>query len=74
MRILLRGVADALTDLRSGMSLRPSAVRDRGEALTTFDIPMLEQGDFRFFRITWNANREGTPVKRVVTSAPHTFD
>jgi hypothetical protein len=74
VQVLLRGVADALTDLRSGMSLRPSAVRDRGEALTTFDIPMLEQGDFRFFRITWNANREGTPVKRVVTSAPHTFD
>ena len=75
VRMVLSGVADALEDLRSGMQVKPAAVVSRGETTsTTFDIPMLEQGDFRFFRIHWNANREGTKVKRVVTSAPHTFD
>ena len=74
VRVVLRGVADTLTDLRSGMQLRPAAVIRRGEVSTTFDIPMLEQGDFRFFRIGWNENREGEKIKRTVTSAPHTFD
>ena len=74
VRVVLRGVADSLTDLRNGMQLRPAVQIVRGEPFTAFDIPMLEQGDFRFLRIAWNANREGTKVKRTVTSAPHTFD
>ena len=74
VRMILCGVADSLEDLRNGAILQSSAVVTHGEASTTFDIPMLEQGDFRFFRIHWNADREGIRIKRVVTSAPHTFD
>ncbi len=74
VRLVLQGVADSLTDLRSGMQLSPSVQAVRGEPTTAFDIPMLEQGDFRFYRISWNKNREGVRVKRTVTSAPHTFD
>ena len=74
VRLVLQGVADSLTDLRSGMQLSPSVQTVRGEPTTAFDIPMLEQGDFRFYRISWNKNREGVRVKRTVTSAPHTFD
>lgn len=74
VRVILRGVADSLTDLRSGMQLTPASRISRGEPATAFDIPMLEQGDFRFFRIAWNENREGARVKRIITSAPHTFD
>ena len=74
VRVVLRGVADGLVDLRNGIRLSPSAVISRGEPSTSFDIPMLEQGDFRAFRILWNVNREGTKQKRIVTSAPHTFD
>ncbi len=74
VRVVLSGIADALVDLRSGRELRPAASFDRGEPSTVFEIPMLEQGDFRFFRIRWNPRREGTKAKRIVTSAPHTFD
>lgn len=74
VRVVLRGVADSITDLRSSMQLQPSVQIVRGEPYTSFDIPMLEQGDFRFFRIAWNANREGMKAKRIITSAPHTFD
>ena len=74
IRVIISGVADSLIDLRSGMQLSPAAQNIRGVPMTAFDIPMLEQGDFRFFRIAWNANREGTRVKRTVASAPHVFD
>lgn len=74
VRLVLQGVADGLTDLRSGAELAPKVQIIRGEPKTVFEIPMLEQGDFRFFRISWNANREGIKLKHTVTSAPHTFD
>ena len=74
IRVIISGVADSIIDLRSGMQLSPAAQNIRGVPMTAFDIPMLEQGDFRFFRIAWNANREGTRVKRTVASAPHVFD
>ena len=74
IRVIISGVADSLIDLCSGMQLSPAAQNIRGVPMTAFDIPMLEQGDFRFFRIAWNANREGTRVKRTVASAPHVFD
>lgn len=74
VRLVLLGVADSLTDLRNGTQLSPTVQIIRGEPTTAFDIHMLEQGDFRFYRINWNENREGIRVKREVTSAPHTFD
>ena len=74
VRLVLLGVADSLTDLRNGTKLSPTVQIIRGEPTTAFDIHMLEQGDFRFYRINWNENREGIRVKREVTSAPHTFD
>ena len=71
-RLVVKGVADALIDLRTGMRLLPAGVNTFGDASTTFNL-MLQQGDVSFYRIEWNANRKGTPVKRGVASAPHDF-
>ncbi len=71
-RLVVRGVADALVDLKTGMRLLPSQVNRFGEASTTFQL-MLQQGDVSFYRVEWNAERHGTPVKRGVASAPHDF-
>lgn len=71
LKLICRGVADALVDLRSGAELKPSQVRAFGEEPeTVFDIFMLEPGDFRFFRVKWNEKREGSRVKRAYSSAP----
>ena len=71
-KLVVKGVADALIDLRTGMRMLPAGVSAFGDASTTFSL-MLQQGDVAFYRIEWNANREGTPVKRGVASAPHDF-
>ncbi len=71
-RLVVKGVADALVDLRTGMRLQPMQVNRFGEASTTFSL-MLQQGDVSFFRVEWNPEREGVPVKRGVASAPHDF-
>ena len=71
-KLVVKGVADALVDLRTGMRMLPAGVSAFGDASTTFPL-MLQQGDVAFYRIEWNANREGTPMKRGVASAPHDF-
>ena len=71
-RLVLRGVADALVDLRTGMKLPPAQVSRFGEASTTFQV-MVQPGDVSFYRVEWSENREGVPVKRGVASAPHDF-
>ncbi len=70
--LVLRGVADALVDLRTGMKLPPAQVSRFGEASTTFQV-MVQPGDVSFYRVEWSENREGVPVKRGVASAPHDF-
>ena len=50
----------------------PASVSKFGDASTTFPL-MLQQGDLAFYRIEWNENREGVPMKRGVASAPHDF-
>ena len=71
-KLVVKGVADALVDLRTGMRMLPAGVSAFGDASTTFPL-MLQQGDVAFYRIEWNENRAGTPVKRGVASAPHDF-
>lgn len=71
-KLVVKGVADALEDLRSGMRILPERVNTFGDASTVFPL-MLQQGDPAFYRILWNEHREGTPVKRGVASAPHEF-
>lgn len=71
--LTVKGVADAIVDLRTGMRLPPAQVSRYGEATTTFQL-MLQQGDVSFFRVEWSAERAGTPVKRSVASAPHDFE
>ena len=71
-RLVVKGVADALIDLKTGMRMLPASVNSFGDASTAFNL-MLQQGDVSFFRIEWNEHREGTPVKRGVASAPHDF-
>ena len=74
VKIVVRGVADALVDLRSGEELLPAAVRARAEEPeTVFDVFMLEPGDFRFFRVKWNERREGERIRRGVSSAPRDY-
>ena len=70
--LTVKGIADALVDLRTGMRLPPAQVSRFGEATTTFQL-MLQQGDVGFYRVEWNAERFGTPVKRTVASAPTTL-
>ena len=70
--LVVKGVADALIDLRTGMRMLPASVSAFGDASTTFNL-MLQQGDAAFYRIEWNENREGAPMKRGVASAPHDF-
>ena len=71
-KLVVKGVADALIDLKTGMRMLPAAVNKFGDASTTFSL-FLQQGDVSFYRIEWNADREGTPAKRTVASAPHDF-
>ncbi len=71
-KLVVKGVADALEDLRSGMRIPPERVSSFGDASTVFPL-MLQQGDAAFYRIHWNEHREGTPVKKGVASAPHEF-
>ena len=70
--LVVKGVADALVDLRTGMRMLPASVNRFGDASTAFNL-MLQQGEVSFYRVEWNENREGTPVKRGVASAPHDF-
>jgi hypothetical protein len=75
VELVCRGVADALENLRTGEVLKPAASGfGPGGTETRFMIPMLEQGDFAFFRVVWNANRSGAKEKREISSAPHDFE
>jgi len=74
VRVIVNGAADGLKDLKSGRILPPSGKSSFGEVTTEFNLPMIQQGDINFYQIQWNENREGTVVKRGISSAPHDFD
>ena len=73
VRIITEGAAEGLEDLLSGMVMKPESTRIGmdGTPSTVFSIPMLSQGDLRFFRIRWAENRYGQKVKRSFSSAPN---
>lgn len=71
--LIVKGVADGLVDLKTGMTIKPTAVNPFGDATSTFPL-MVQQGDIAFYRVVWNKNREGFAVKKTVSSAPHDFD
>ena len=73
MKLVVKGVADELIDLKTGMRMKPASMNRFGDATTTFPL-MVQQGDLSFFKVVWNENREGITVKRGVSSAPHDFD
>lgn len=73
IRLVVKGVADELIDLRTGMRRKPSSVNMYGDAASVFDL-MQQPGDLGFYKVVWNENRAGIPMKRAVTSAPHDFD
>ncbi|MBR4691532.1 MAG: hypothetical protein IKP17_02110 [Oscillospiraceae bacterium] len=70
--LVLKGVADALVDLKTGMRMLPARVSPFGDASTAFSL-FLQQGEPSFYRVEWNEKREGEPVKKSVASAPHDF-
>lgn len=73
VKLVVKGVADELVDLRTGMRMKPSQQSAYGDPTTTFDIFMLQQGDINFYQLIWNENRAGVKVKRGVSSAPRDF-
>ncbi len=72
-RLVTAGAADGLEDLMSGMVFKPESVHigADGTPSSVFNIPMLQQGDLKFFRVIWAENRYGEKIKRGFSSAPN---